>query len=446
MNREKEIYSGVYLIKESNLCGCVDVTGNIIIPVKYDIISVIYSTGEKQIICGRDGKQYTGYICKGNNEVEDEIKSVYTGVYDLYNHEGRFKIGGFIELRYNKEFKAYLLKYGHNYEYCEGVGTASSPYRFKHPYGEWILLSSRFCFVKSYSYLYKASFPSNFWITENNKSIEGAVLQYHNGYLYGIVRGGGKPDGPIVFSNDVLFDDVKFVNSTTILCKRGRARTSSYSVIHVSEDKSRFSHPTFNGNTIFSPSYKWIKVLDEHYALVYDRNRIGLLKDARVAIPCDYSFITLPIDGWCFAAIKYPFIPDKETWNNYYVILCNVENHRYDFIKREDIIIAIDNISEENLEALLCGRGLLLYKMKDEDSNISSFTISNRYKTCFNQTFLQLLHSASIESGNECPHYWFSANSIESEMEHMNKQPEIHETYSLMDALDGDPDAYGNID
>ena len=145
MKREKELYPGIYLIKENNLCGCVDVNGNVIIPTKYDIVSVFDCAGEKQIICGRDGKQYTGYIYKSNNEPEHNIKSVYTGVYDLYNHEGRLKIGGFIELKYNKDFKAYLLKYGHNYEYREGNGTASSPYKFKLPYGEWILLSSWFC-------------------------------------------------------------------------------------------------------------------------------------------------------------------------------------------------------------------------------------------------------------------------------------------------------------
>ena len=446
MKSEKEISPGVYLIKDNNLYGCVDTTGNVIIPSKYDIVSVIDCDGEKQIICGRDGKQYTGYVCKGYNEVQDGIKSIYTGVYDLYNREGRLEIGGFIEFKYNKDFKAYLLKYGHNYEYREGDGTASSPYRFKRPYGEWIILSSWFCFVKSYSFTYQGSLPSNLWITENNKSIEGSVLQYNNGYLLGIVKGNKKTIEPIVISNDVLFDDVKFVNSTTILCKRGRARASSYSVIHVSEDKSRFSHPVFNGNTIISRNYMWIKVLDEHYTLVYDKNRVGLLTDGHIAIPCDYSYITSPVGGWCFAAIKYPFIPNKETWNKYFVILCNVENNRYDFIKREDIIIAIDNISEENLEKMFYGGGFLLYKLNEADNNISSLTISNKYKTYFNQNFLKLLHPSFIESCNEYSHYWFSSDSIENELSHMYKQPEIHETFSIMDALDGNPDAYWNID
>jgi len=446
-SHNEEIYPGVFLFKKDNFWGCVDIVGNIIIPIKYDVISVCDCAGEKHIICGRDGKQYAGHIHKDYHDINNNIKTVYTGVYDLYSNEGHLKIGGFIEFKYNKEFKAYLFKFGHNYEYLEGNGTVSSPYRFKLPYGEWILLSSWFCFVKSYSYTYQKSLPSIFWITENNKSIEGSVLQYNNGYLQELCRRTDKPVEPIVISNEVLFDDIKFVNSTTILCKKGKAKASSYCIIHVSEDNySRFSHPVFNGNTIISPNYKWVKILDEHYTFVYNSNRIGLLKDGRTVIPCDYSFITIPIDGWCFAAIKYPFIPDKETWNKYFVILCNVQKHRYDFIKREDIIIAIDNINEDVLKNLFNEGGFLLYKMKNEDCNISSFTVSKRYKNYFNQSFLHSLNQSFYEGNIKLTHYWLSSDSVKTEIENMHKQPEIHDTYSLIDALDGDPNAYWNID
>ena len=447
MKQDKELYPGVYLIEDNNLWGCIDDIGNIIIPIKYDIISVVDCTDEKQIVCGRDGKTYTGYIHKGSFDVENDIKTVYTGSYDLYSLKGRLKIGGFIDFKYNKDFKAYLFKFGHNYEYRDGDGTISSPYRFRLPYGEWILLSSWFCFVESYSYTYQKSLPANFWITENNKSIEGSVLQYHNGYLQGTCRRSNKPIEPIVISNEVLFDDIKYANSTTILCKRGKARASSYCIIHISEDKySRFSHPVFNGNTIISPNYKWVKIIDEHYTFVYDNNKIGLLKDGRTAIPCDYSFITIPIDGWCFAAIKYPFIPNKETWNNYFVILCNVQKHRYDFIERDDIIIAIDNINVNVLKNMFYEGGFLLYKIKNEDCNISSFTISNRYKNYFNPSFLHSLNQSFYEGKNEYTHYWLSSDSVKTEIENMYKQPEIHDKYSIMDALDGNPDAYWNID
>lgn len=447
MKQNEELYPGVYLINENSFWGCVDIAGNVIIPIKYDIISVFDCTNEKLIVCGRDGKQYTGYIRKKLFGVEKYQETVYTGVYDLYDHEGHLKIGGFIEFKYNKDFKAYLFKFGHNYKYLEGNGTTSAPYRFKSPYGEWILLSSYFCFIKAYSYTFKRYLPTKNWITENNISIQGYVLQYHNGYLQGQVGKTNESIDPIVFSNEILFDEIKFVNKTTIICERGKASVPSYCIIYVGKNKySRFSHPVFNDNTIISTNYRWVKNLDEHYTFVSNGYRIGLLKDGRTVIPCDYSFITKPIDGWCFAAIEYPFIPNKETWNNYFVILCNVQKHRYDCIKREDIIIAIDNISKDNLEDMFYEGGFLLYKKNDEDSNISSYTISKKYKNFFNKTFLQLLNPTFFDGYTEYAHYWLSSNSVKNEIENMYKQPEINEKYSIMDALDGDPDAYWNID
>ncbi len=445
MKDKEEILPNIFLQNENTLWGCIDNNGKNIIPCKYDIITLCDIADEKQILCGRDGKQYTGYISKGISS--SEVKTVYTGVYDLYSHKGRLRIGGFIDFNYNKDFKAYLFKFGRNYEYQKGNGTVSSPYRFKLPYGGWILLSSWFCFVESYSYTFQKSMPSDVWITENDKSIEGCILQYHNGFLQTQFRRDGKSFEPIVISNKVLFDDIKFVNPTTILRKRGKARASSYSIISVRDDKySRFSHPVFNGNTIISWNYEWVKILDEHYTFVYNADKIGLLKDGRVAIPCEYSFITKPINGRCFAAIKYPFIPNKETWQKYFVILCDVNQHRYDFIKREDIIIAIDIISKEFLVKMFYEGDFLLYKTKNGICDTPSFIISNRYKHFFNTAFLQLMNPIFYDDNSRFTNYWLSSESVSSELENKYEQPEFHETYSIMDALDGDLEAYWNID
>ena len=359
MKVNEEIYPNIFLQNENDLWGCIDENGKIIIPCKYDIISLCEIADGKQILCGRGGKIYTGYISKGYFS-EEEVKTVYTGVYDLYSLDGRLKIGGFIEFNYNKAFKAYLFKFGNNYRYREGKGTKLSPYKFMPPSGEWIILSSWFQFVRGFSYTYLNSLPSNFWITSNN-SLEGATLQYKNGYLYGTI--GRVAFEPIVISDNVLYDDIIFVNSTTILCKGGRAKSYSYRVIYVNRDHIPLnSHPVFNGNTIISSEYRWMKVLDEHYTFVYDKDKIGLLKDGLIAIPCECSFITRPLSGRCFAAIKYPFILNKEGRSIYFVVLCKVYER---YIKpSKDIIIAIDKISEDLLIKMFFEGDFLLIRLK----------------------------------------------------------------------------------
>ena len=82
----------------------------------------------------------------------------------------------------------------------------------------------------------------------------------------------------------------------------------------------------------------------------------------------------------------------------------------------------------------------------NEGSNISSFTIADRYKKLFNQTFLHLLNPTSCEETKKHIQYWLSSESVEFQLEIMYEQPGIHETYSIMEALDGDPSAIWNID
>ena len=51
-----------------------------------------------------------------------------------------------------------------------------------------------------------------------------------------------------------------------------------------------------------------------------------------------------------------------------------------------------------------------------------------------------------FDGNTKFTNYWLSSDSVKHEMENRNKYPVIHETYSIMDALDGDPSAYWNIE
>lgn len=411
-HKVSKITHGIYLIQKNNLWGCADDKGNVIIPIKYDTIDISICDSEK-IVCGRNGKQYNGYVSYSYFFKEDiSFDTIYTGVYDLYDTKGKLLLGGFIDYKYIEKCKMYLFKYGHNYKYYEGEGTKRSPYICKKPYGEWIFLNSHFCFA-------------------NGICVDGSVLEYKGDCLQGYVKHKDKPEENLEIK-DVLYSNIELKNSTTILCKRGRGCVSSYCIYNIKEAS-------------FSLSYKWIDILDSTYSFVYQHEQIGLLKNNIAVIPCKCSYITNPIDGWCFAAIKYPYTPNSDTWGKFYVILCNINENRYDAIPYKQIIVAIDNIDEESLRDLLASGGLMLYK-KDSNRKFSSFTISQQFKSFFRIDFLKMLNTPFYEKTFEPKCYWQSATAYKIMLEKKYKVNSFHDSYTLMDALDGDLSAHWNID
>lgn len=407
---QKELCPGVFLVKKDGFWGCTDSVGKVIIPIQYDVISLSVWDDEK-ILCGRNGTLYTGYETKCFVDGVNNFVSVYTGVYDLYNKGGKIVLGGFIDYKYFKECKMFVFQFGINRSLRAGNGTKTSPYRFKGPYGSWMLFDSRYR------------------INGKNRTVEGTIFNIKKGYLHGTSIYETISDTTI--KKDDLYEEIQLVNSTTFLCKW----KWKYIIIYLS---SKYCE------TILSSEYEWIDVLDELYAIVYSKGKIGLLRNGRTAIPCDYSYITRPIGGWCFAAIKYPYTPNSKTWHNYYVIFCNVEKNRYDCISYEDIIVAIDNIDYNTLQDVLYFGGLKLFK-RDESMEMSSYTISEKYKSFFRADFLQRL-SPVLERNVHSGCYWESAESIRYSLKRKNNVAEFYDSYSLMDALDGDPSAYWNID
>lgn len=408
--RPKEICPGYTLFKENDLWGCKNSNGRIIIPAKYDFI-FLDKDNDDIFLCGRDGKSYTGYKRKGFFKDDFELTSVYTGVYDLYSRDGGLLVGGFIDYKYIKECNVYLLRFGRNYIWCEGTGTPSSPYKFKAPYGKWMFLDSKYR------------------INGHNGSIVGTIFNLRNGYW----QGKSYYENNEMILDNTLFKKIEMVNPKTFLCEK----EYSCMIIYLRENPVK--------EIISSVEYKWIDVLDETYAISYDNGKIGLLRKGMEAIPCEYSYITKPVDGWCFAIKRYPFIPDKTTWHKFFVIFYNVEKNRY-LNCYKNAIVAINNIDEKALEDALYNGGFMLYA-KDNQHDLSSYTILKKFTHLFRTDFLQQLNSTySIEKFEPTGNYWESSDWIRYKLEKKNKMPEFHDSYTLMDALDGDPSAYWNID
>lgn len=199
------------------------------------------------------------------------------------------------------------------------------------------------------------------------------------------------------------------------------------------------------------PNY-YEKEINENCSFVYKYYGFGLgiKRDEHLVLPCNYSFITNPINGWCFAIGRYSFVPGLTKWDTYYVLLWNIEKHtHYEFIPPTDYIVAADKLCKDEVKTLLSDGAFRLYIVGEDETSLKSFAIQKKYENIFLQSFLNLLHSP-IDVKRYIPStYWISKDNVEDAIHPHPKEidEDPWKDYDFInDALDGDPDAYWNID
>lgn len=198
-------------------------------------------------------------------------------------------------------------------------------------------------------------------------------------------------------------------------------------------------------------SHYYTSPIDEHYSFVYQNHGfgLGLLKDGREVIPCVYDYITRPLDGWCFAIRKYPFVPGLKEWDNYYVILCDVERYSYNWIEPKNILVAIDSFHKDNLEIVLSYGGLRLFKTGKDRNNLKSYTIRTNYSSLFLPSFLDLIDVPIFVNNYKPTTYWLSVEDAYEET-HKKGLYSLEDTSSddydlINDGLDGEASAYWGL-
>lgn len=424
MDCNDKIYEGVFLERQNNLWGCVDIIGNTLIPCKYDIVSIRnYGDDIIHIICGYNGEFFTG-------EHGEKEKTIYTGIYDLYDIHGNLLIGGFCDYEYDKITTSYSFLFGKQWKLYPKK--TNSPWSYNHyecaKHGKWIVLSADFIISFNYSLQYIDRLTKS-WFT-SKCSLKGGVLHYKNNVLYGEFKG---YTSPVPFPSEVLFDRVWIANANTIVgVNHPNCANEEKYIICIS-------------NHIKSKNYSWTETIDEHYSFVY-QNRLGLVKDGKEVLPCDFTYISKPINGWVFLVKKYPFIPDSSTWGKYFVLLYKVKDHYYSDAEFRNSVVAIRVIEENRVKQLFNEGVFELHQIGDNNDDLKSYAVSKKSSQHFTTSFLEALGTPVEKDETSLFNQWCSAEVVEKEIKRPAKDYDSHDYYGLKDALDGEIDAYWNID
>jgi hypothetical protein len=432
---------GIANVSDGSKWGCIDCFGNIFIPIKYDSISIEeYEYACFYLRCGYNGELFSGV----KEFISCKEETIYTGVYDLYNINGEFLIGGFDECKYDSESQTFQFLFGREWilYYSENkFSFDKNKYRINDRNTKWLVLTKDFLFPFNFHYQ-----TANLHQIEKN-SPKGKRLSYKRIHLQTL---GGEllPDSMftseewvntqysknalyIDLPGEVLFDSVSTINRTTLLC----SKDSQYCLIRL-DSRSKTDY------------YKYIKPIDNVYAFVYD-GLIGLLKGNQLILSCQYSYLTNPVNDCVFAIRQYPYVPDSNLWNKYYVLFLNLKKRNnliYDFeLKKETV--AISEIDRDNVESYL-SKGIFRIYLAKNNTGLNDITIRKGFFHYFTEQFKQIVnrpgHTLTDEEKRR-RHYWIS----HKEMKRLREGPPkeyYFEHYSIWDALDGDPGAYWNID
>ena len=423
--RKAEIlYEGFARVFDGQKWGCLDKNGEFIIPCLYDIITMhIHKDSKSHILCAHEGMSFSGW--HGSKE-----ETIYTGIYDLYDNYGDFLIGGFNDYEYDEDYSIYKFLFGRQFKLIpKAPDKPWSKNRFHlSNRGKWIVLGEDFVVPFDFRLQYIDVFTCDRFTSKH--SLKGGLFYLKDNILYGEFK---RYAVPIAFPIDVLFDKISVVNKTTILgINHPSCANEERSVIYLN------SHIKTN-------YYKWTNTIDEHYTFVY-QGRLGLLKDGKEVLPCEFEYVTKPINDWSFVVKKYPYIPDKCTWDKYYVLLHQIKDCYHSDFQFRNSLVAIRIIDKEIIEELLCQGAFLLSKVGEDRNSLKSYALMDGYQKWFEKNFIQQLHEPQDKKQQYYYNYWMSSELMEIMKKGLNNNFGNHDNYGLMDALDGNPDAYWNID
>lgn len=436
--------------------GCINSVGKVIIPIIYDTIALVDGVNNSSnILCGRGGQDFRGINDTERFKFNPKETNIYTGVYDLYSDNGDILLGGFSEHKYDNRLHLYFFLFGRTWKlYPREANWEKSTYSKSDFNAKWIILDENFitpfkfsfcpdkghgadwskyifmgcklepqhiCLRKVAGTYYPAKFVSEYtW--KKNSEFQSTLL--------------------IDLPNDILFDEIISVSEKCIKVKKN----NKYGIIYLQSKK-------------ISNYFDYIRIIDDEYAIALDNNYLGLLRNGELVLPCSYEYLTRPINDWVFAFREYPLLPNDQYKEKMYVRLIDLNNGKikYDFsIKHQ--LLACEDVEIALIDKML-NRGVFklhtLYLAKSDLSSIC-FQYPTNNHIIFND---EIAHNIGKQSDNRevnedsgCGYhlwdYFWSVESLDRELnpqKYIEEEP-IEEHYGLLDALDGEWDAYWNID
>ena len=382
------------------LWGVVSCNGKKIIDAKY--LNYIIQSGF--IVAGRDGY----YFPDDNNEDYNWYGSNFSGFYDLYNKEGELLIGGFREFEYDERNGVFIFFFG----------------------GEWREYSA---FDDDWNNIhitgYKYDRGKDLWLILNKdfKTIlrdkEGKSKQFEKGFI-----------GKIEIKKED--NKIKHVYNMPIeFMAKGFSHVAINSVI-INDCNSNYhkSQAVDIATGKITKLYSKIEQVTEELFYFADGDWVGITTINSDIICERCLLITYPVNN-------YVFIGKEESDGMYRVFLYNLDN------LAQPIAIAIQSISKKNL--IYHAEGHWLKMGFDESlSGLKSLIIP---KSIFlDDHFVELVTTKEGTDKKTLSYdnsYFFSNDwHFHDETDYDDGGNDRQDHWDTMDAFDGEPDAYWNID
>ena len=435
--------------------GCIDSEGNVIIPIIYDTIGIVDGVNNSSnILCGRGGQEFTGINNNDKFKFTQAETSIYTGVYDLYSNNGDLLLGGFSEHKYDNQRHLYCFLFGRTWKlYPREAIWEKSTYTKSDFNAKWIVLDENFIAPFKFSFCPdkgQGADWSTFFFRGSKLEPQHICLRKVAGTYYPskfVSEYTWKKNSEIQSTllidlpDDILFDEIEPVSENCIKVKK----QNKYGLIYIKLKK-------------ISNFFDYIQIIDDEYAIVLDDNYLGLLRNGELVLPCSYEYITRPINDWVFAFREYPLLPNNQFEGRMYVRLIDLNNGKikYDFSIRHQLL-ACENVENSLIDEML-NRGMFklnaLYPAKSDLGSICFQYPSNSINLNVDITHNigKLSENIDIKEDNGCGYhlwdYFWSVESLDRKRnprKYIEEEP-IEEHYGLLDALDGEWDAYCNID
>lgn len=245
--------------------GCINTNGQIIIEPKYDCFKVFGNF----LLGGRDGS----FLGEEGNDRSYYDK--YSGVYDLYTREGELIIGGFREISYDEETKAFALFFGGEWKRYSTYdddwnGIHCYDFQFNHNNDLWLIVNSELKSVIRKSdgsqYQFSKGFIGNIKIKKENNKVT---------HLYNM---------PI----DLMAKGFSHFELGCAIIREGNSSNSKVAAIDLSSG-------------LTTPFYENIKPIGAGMFFISKEHKVGISSFSGNILPTEYLLFTLPENGYFFA-------------------------------------------------------------------------------------------------------------------------------------------------
>lgn len=340
--------------------GCVNTSGKVIIDAEYDCFKLI----DRYILGGRDGTML-GEGQYGYSYYESE----YSGVYDLFDIEGNFLIGGFREFKLLSSHNLFLFKFGGFWEEDCGDHDYYS-YHFVKSNSRWLAVDKDF----------------NSVILQNNGKKES--FYKHRGSI----TKKEEKDGIVNYWNmplEVFSINEPYIDKDCIIC----GTDSEQYAVRISD-------------SLQSSKYKRIEMIDADTFFftetINGKELVGIASlfenssDIRIidSISENTCILTYPVNGFVFG------ISDIDD-SNCKATLYNIKTIEFTPIP------AISSVNKRTLLGLI-KKGLLHISSTDAEMRLKGISVIKR--DIFDKVFSSLISEVEILSPKSLsiPPYWYT--------------------------------------